>query len=48
MDVGDVDIQENKKCSHIAKCLSDIDFTILRNIFSKYNEDFKKMARDGD
>ena len=50
MDAKDNDIQENKKYSHIriADGFSDIDSTILRSIFIKYDEDFKKMAREED
>lgn len=53
MDAKDkilVDIQENKKYSHIriADGLSAKKSDILRSIFIKYDEDFKKMAREED
>lgn len=53
MDAKDkilVDIRENKKYSHIriADGFRNIDANILRSIFIKYDEDFKKMAREED
>lgn len=52
MDVKDkilVDIQENKKYKDLPiHGFSESDANILRNIFSKYDEDFKKMAMEED
>lgn len=50
MDAKDNDIQENKKYSHIriADGLSGVDTNLLRSILIKYDEDFKKMAREED
>lgn len=51
MDVKDkilVDIQENKKYRDLDIVgLSGSDANILRNIFSKYDDAFKKMANEG-
>ena len=50
MDVKDkilVDIQENKKYNVLDIVgFSGGDANILRNIFSKYDDDFKMMARE--
>lgn len=50
MDVKDkilVDIQENKKYKDLNIVgFSGGDANILRNIFSKYDDDFKMMARE--
>lgn len=51
MDVKDkilVDIQENKKYSHIriADGLSDKKSDILRKVMIKYDSDFKRMAKE--
>ena len=50
MDVKDkilVDIQENKKYKDLDIVgFSGSDATLIRNIFSKYDEDFKKMAKE--
>lgn len=50
MDVKDkilVDIQENKKYKDLDIVgFSGGDADILRNIFSKYDDDFKMMARE--
>ena len=50
MDVKDkilVDIQENKKYKDLDIVgFSGSDVTLIRNIFSKYDEDFKKMAKE--
>jgi hypothetical protein len=50
MDVKDkilVDIQENKKYKDLDIVgFSGGDANILRNIFSKYDDDFKMMARE--
>lgn len=49
VDVKDLDTQEDKKYSHIhiAEGFRNIDANILRSIFIKYDEDFKKMAKEG-
>lgn len=49
VDVKDLDTQEDKKYSHIhiADGFRNIDANILRSIFIKYDEDFKKMAKEG-
>lgn len=50
MDVKDkilVDIQENKKYKDLDIVgFSGGDANILRNIFSKYDDDFKRMAKE--
>lgn len=50
MDVKDkilVDIQENKKYKDLDIVgFSGSDATLIRNIFYKYDEDFKKMAKE--
>lgn len=50
MDVKDkilVDIRENKKYKDLDIVgFSGSDATLIRNIFSKYDEDFKKMAKE--
>ena len=50
MDVKDkilVDIQENKKYNVLDIVgFNGGDANILRNIFSKYDDDFKMMARE--
>ena len=50
MDAKDktlVDIQENKKYKDLDIVgFSGSDATLIRNIFSKYDEDFKKMAKE--
>lgn len=51
MDAKDkflVDIQENKKYKDLDIVgFSGSDATLIRNIFPKYDEDFKKMAKEG-
>ena len=49
MDVKDLDTQEDKKYSHIhsADGFRNIDTNLLRSILIKYDEDFKKMAKEG-
>mgnify|MGYP000464342599 FL=1 len=52
MDAKDkilVDIQENKKYSHIriADGLSTKKSDILRKVMIKYDSDFKRMAKEG-
>nr|DAR91115.1 MAG TPA: hypothetical protein [Caudoviricetes sp.] len=50
MDVKDkilVDIKENKKYTDLPiQSFSGSDVTILRNIFTRYDKEFKKMARE--
>ena len=50
MDVKDtilVDIQENKRYKDLPiQGFSGSDVTILRNIFTRYDKEFKKMARE--
>ena len=51
MDAKDkilVDIQENKKYKDLDIVgFSGSDAILIRNIFSKYDEAFKKMAKEG-